>query len=53
MNSRLFTNIRARFFEWMGFDPEDFPEDALDNCEPGDDDEKIFDMLTNPTKYLS
>ena len=42
-----------RFFEWMGLDPEDFPEDALDNCEPGEDDEKIFDMLTNPTKYLS
>ena len=29
------------------------PEDALDNCEPSEDDEKIFDMLTNPTKYLS
>lgn len=42
-----------KFFEWMRLDPEDFPEEVLKNCKANEIDDKIFDFLTNPGKYLS
>lgn len=44
------------FFEWMGLDTEDFPEELLNDCEASPDDEEIFNWFINPSqrgKYLS
>ena len=53
---QLAGSAAKEFFEWMGLDTEDFPDELLSDCEISEEDEKILELLTNPfkkDKYLS